>query len=74
NGGTLKYVRVEYAGKKITDGTSEMNGFSFYSVGSGTVLENLVAYKGARSRNGSHGACWRCLVRSRTTNSSWEFS
>lgn len=47
NGGTLKYVRVEYAGKKITDGTSEMNGFSFYSVGSGTVLENLVSYKGA---------------------------
>jgi hypothetical protein len=47
NGGSLKYVRVEYAGKKITDGTSEMNGFSFYSVGSGTVLENLVAYKGA---------------------------
>jgi hypothetical protein len=47
NGGSLKYVRVEYAGKKITDGTSEMNGFSFYSVGSGTVLENLVSYKGA---------------------------
>lgn len=47
NGGTLRYVRIEYAGKKITDGTSEMNAFSFYSVGSGTVLENLVAYKGA---------------------------
>jgi hypothetical protein len=47
NGGSLKYVRVEYAGKKITDGTSEMNGFSFYSVGSATVLENLVSYKGA---------------------------
>jgi hypothetical protein len=47
NGGVLRYVRVEYAGKKITDGTSEMNGFSFYSVGSGTVLENLVSYKGA---------------------------
>ena len=46
NGGSLKYVRVEYAGKKITDGTSELNGFSFYSVGSGTVLENLVSYKG----------------------------
>lgn len=45
--GSLRYVRVEYAGKKITDGTSEMNGFSFYSVGSGTVLENLVSYKGA---------------------------
>jgi len=47
NGGSLKYVRVEYAGKKITDGTSEMNGFSFYSVGAGTTLENLVSYKGA---------------------------
>ena len=47
NGGVLKYVRVEYAGKKLTDNTSEMNGFSFYSVGSGTTLENLVAYKGA---------------------------
>ncbi|RKS01407.1 hypothetical protein C8C84_1063 [Flavobacterium sp. 102] len=47
NGGTLRYVRVEYAGKKITDGTSEMNGFSFYSVGSGTVLDHLVSYKGA---------------------------
>jgi hypothetical protein len=47
NGGSLKFVRVEYAGKKITDGTSEMNGFSFYSVGSGTILENLVSYKGA---------------------------
>ena len=47
NGGSLKYVRVEYAGKKILDGNSEMNGFSFYSVGSGTVLENLVSYRGA---------------------------
>lgn len=47
NGGSLRYVRVEYAGKKISDGTNEMNGFSFYSVGSGTVLENLVSYKGA---------------------------
>lgn len=45
--GSLKYVRVEYAGKKILDGNSEMNGFSFYAVGSGTILENLVAYKGA---------------------------
>lgn len=47
NSGSLKYVRVEYAGKKLTDNTSELNGFSFYSVGSGTVLEYLVAYKGA---------------------------
>lgn len=46
NGGSLKYVRVEYAGQVITSNSKENNGFSFYSVGSGTVLENLVAYKG----------------------------
>ena len=47
NGGSLRYVRVEYAGKKLADGTKELNGFSFYSVGSGTVLDHLVSYKGA---------------------------
>lgn len=46
NGGTLKYVRVEYAGLVFNNNTREHNGFSFYSVGSGTVLENLVSYKG----------------------------
>jgi len=47
NGGTLSYVRVEYAGKKLADGTKELNGFSFYSVGSGTTLDHLVSYMGA---------------------------
>lgn len=46
NSGILKFVRVEFAGKKLGDGSSEFNGFTFYSVGSGTVLENLVSYKG----------------------------
>lgn len=46
NGGSLKYVRVEYAGQVITQNNKEHNGFSFYSVGNGTVLENLVSYKG----------------------------
>lgn len=46
NSGILKFIRVEYAGKKIGDGTSETNTFTFYSVGAGTTLENLVAYKG----------------------------
>ena len=46
NGGILKYVRVEYAGQVITQNNKEHNGFSFYSVGSGTTLENLVSYKG----------------------------
>ncbi|WP_417939339.1 hypothetical protein [Flavobacterium sp. RS13.1] len=46
NGGSLKYVRVEYAGQVITSNSKENNGFSFYSVGSGTTLDHLVAYKG----------------------------
>jgi hypothetical protein len=41
NGGTLKYVRVEYAGHHSKQ---RRNGFSFYSVGSGTT-RNLVSYK-----------------------------
>lgn len=44
--GSLKYVRVEYAGLVFNNNSREHNGFSFYSVGSGTVLENLVSYKG----------------------------
>lgn len=44
--GTMKFVRVEYGGKKINDGTSETNSMTFYSVGAGTTLENLVSYKG----------------------------
>ncbi len=44
--GSLKYVQVLYAGQVITSNSKENNGFSFYSVGSGTILENLVAYKG----------------------------
>jgi hypothetical protein len=47
NGGSLSYVRVEYAGAKLADGTKENNAFTFYSVGSGTTLDHLVAYKGA---------------------------
>ncbi len=47
NSGSMKYVRVEYAGAAITGTTGEYNAFSFFGVGSGTVLENLQAYKGA---------------------------
>lgn len=46
NSGVMKFVRVEYGGKKIGDGTSETNSMTFYSVGAGTVLENLVTYRG----------------------------
>ena len=46
-GGSLNYTRVEYAGAKLADGDKENNGFTFYSVGSGTTLDHLVSYKGA---------------------------
>ena len=46
NSGTLRYVRVEYAGKVLgTD--NELNGFSFNGVGSGTTVEYIQAYKGS---------------------------
>lgn len=47
NSGSLRYVRVEYAGQAVSDGTSEYNAFSFFGVGSGTTLQYLEAYKGA---------------------------
>ncbi|MEN2402406.1 hypothetical protein GKZ90_0021630 [Flavobacterium sp. MC2016-06] len=47
NSGSLVYTRVEYAGSKLADGEKENNGFTFYSVGSGTTLDHLVSYKGA---------------------------
>ncbi|UJH90531.1 hypothetical protein LZ575_17280 [Antarcticibacterium sp. 1MA-6-2] len=47
NSGSLKFVRVEYAGQASSDGQFEFNAFSFFAVGSGTVLENLEAFEGA---------------------------
>jgi hypothetical protein len=46
NSGTMKFVRVEYAGK-ILGTDNELNGFSFNGVGAQTVLEHLQAYKGS---------------------------
>ncbi|WP_417885282.1 hypothetical protein [Zunongwangia sp.] len=45
NSGSLKYVSLAYPGTQInTD--AEFNGFSFYSVGRKTILENLEVYEG----------------------------
>jgi hypothetical protein len=40
NSGTLKYVRVEYAGVAVS-ANSEVNALSFYAVGSGTTLDHI---------------------------------
>ncbi|WP_431132592.1 multidrug transporter [Psychroserpens mesophilus] len=43
--GILRYVRVDYSGG-AADGQSENNGFSFYGVGNGTIVEYIQAYEG----------------------------
>jgi hypothetical protein len=45
NSGTLKYVRIEYAGKAVNPG-DEINGLSLYGVGSGTTLEYIQVVRG----------------------------
>lgn len=46
NSGVLRYIRIEYAGYSFTE-EKEANGFTFYGVGNGTVVEHLQAYKGS---------------------------
>ena len=46
NSGSLKYVRIEYAGKEITP-NNELNTFTNNGVGSGTYFEYLQAHRGA---------------------------
>ncbi len=45
NSGTLKYVRIEYAGKAVNPG-DEVNGLSMYAVGSGTTVEYVEVVRG----------------------------
>lgn len=45
NSGALRYVQSRYAGYIFTEGR-EVNSFTFQSVGDGTVLEHLQAYRG----------------------------
>jgi hypothetical protein len=44
--GQLRYVRVEYSGRQITD-NNELNSFTFNALGSGTQLDHLQAHRGA---------------------------
>lgn len=45
NSGTLKYVRIEYAGKAVNPG-DEVNGLSLYGVGSGTTIDYVQVTRG----------------------------
>lgn len=46
NSGTLRYLRIEYAGAAFNT-EKEFNGLSLFGVGSGTVVEYVEAYHGA---------------------------
>ena len=46
NSGTLKYVRVEFAGHPITE-DNELNGIAFQGVGSGTTIEYVQVHMAA---------------------------
>jgi len=43
--GTIKYVRIEYAGKAVNPG-DEVNGLSLYGVGSGTTIDYVEVLRG----------------------------
>ena len=44
NSGTLRYVRIEFAGFELTSG-NEINGLTLYSVGRGATIENVQVHK-----------------------------
>lgn len=45
NSGTLKYIRIEYAGKAVNPG-DEINGLSLYAVGSSTTIDYIQVIRG----------------------------
>jgi len=46
NTGVLSYIRAEYTGYAFSE-EKEANGFTFYGVGNGTVVDHLQSYKGS---------------------------
>lgn len=46
NSGVLSYIRLEYTGYAFSE-EKEANGFTFYGVGNGTVVDHLQSYKGS---------------------------
>jgi hypothetical protein len=46
NSGTLRYVRIEFAGYDVTNNGQELNSLSMYAVGRGTTLEYVQTISG----------------------------
>jgi hypothetical protein len=72
--GTLRYVRVEYAGAKITEG-NELNSFTFGGVGAGTQLDHLQAYYGADDAFEFFGGTVnaKCLISTAADDDAFDF-
>lgn len=46
NSGTYKFIKIEYAGAQI-NANAEFNGMTFYAVGSGTQVSDILVYQGS---------------------------
>lgn len=55
--GSLKYVRVEFAGFELTK-DNELNGITFYSCGSGTKVDYVQSHMGADDGIEAFGGNW----------------
>lgn len=55
--GSLKYVRVEFAGFELTK-DNELNGITFYSCGSGTRVDYVQSHMGADDAIETFGGNW----------------
>lgn len=56
--GSLKYVRVEFAGFEVTK-DNELNGITFYSCGAGTQVEYVQVHMGKDDGIEAFGGTWR---------------
>lgn len=74
NSGTLKYVRLEYAGRVIGV-DNELNGFSFNGVGSATTIEHIQSYfgedDGIEFFGGTANVKWAVSTGSRDDSFDW---
>ncbi len=73
NSGTLKYVRIEFAGAAQPTADSRLNGLTMYGVGYGTTIDHVqVSYSGADSYAWFGGGVnMKYLVSFRSTDDDW---
>ncbi len=75
NSGTLKYIRIEYAGYAFT-GEKEANGLTLYGVGNETIVEYIQTYKASHDGFEWFGRTVNCkyLVSTDNTDDSFDWT